>query len=123
MFFILSVLTCASSFAEEDVQLKLYSSDKKTYETILLIDYQKIRISKFCLKNQKMNCQAWTAIENKTLSKKETASMLGNPAAKFCLQQNAKNKILLDDKKREYDYCIFQDGSMVDAWNLYNKHH
>lgn len=45
----------------------------------------------------------------------------GHPASKFCSLQEGKNLILRDEKNRQYDFCQFKDGSMVESWGLYDR--
>lgn len=106
-----------------ELTLDLYNSDKKSYQRIAITEVEGVKISKNCLKSGKMHCAAWKAVGQKAaLTPTPGVGTVGNPAARYCHAHNANNRILLDAKKREYDYCVFSDGSMVDAWSLYNKH-
>lgn len=106
------------------MKLQLFSAKTKSYQSVQIATMNDIKISKSCLeKKNKMNCQAWLAIQKKVADQSAPSPMLGHPAARYCLANNAKNQILRDENQREYDYCVFSDGSMVDAWSLYNRHH
>ncbi|AFX99790.1 hypothetical protein Bdt_0078 [Bdellovibrio bacteriovorus str. Tiberius] len=104
-------------------KLKLFNEDKKKYEVVTVIEYQGLTLSSTCQKNGKMNCDAWKAVQKK-VARQETANVgvVGNPAARYCLAQNSLNRILKDQQGREYDYCVFPDGSAIDSWSLFNKH-
>lgn len=114
----------AFASADSAMTLKVYNDKKKSYEVVSTVEFADVRISKSCKKSGKMNCQAWSAVESRRpLTGPAGVGVVGNPAARYCLDHKASNRILLDEKKREYDYCVFADGSMVDAWSLYNKHY
>jgi uncharacterized protein len=49
--------------------------------------------------------------------------LLGHPAAQYCLQTGGRNIFLTDAKSNQYDYCLFEDESLVDSWSMYWKHH
>lgn len=103
-------------------ELQLYSASTQKYESVTVVDYQGVKISKSCLKDGKPKCQAWNAV-GRGVASIGGGPLLGNPAAKYCGSHKAQNKILKDKMTKEYDYCVFPDGSMIDAWSLYNKHH
>ncbi|MDG0817302.1 DUF333 domain-containing protein [Bdellovibrio svalbardensis] len=110
-----------SSFAAT-TELRMFSADKKKYDTVRVTEYQGVKISESCVKAGKANCQAWTAVQNKIPQTPPPTAVLGNPAAHYCLDQKANNRILIDEKKREFDFCVFADGSVIDSWSLFNKH-
>lgn len=101
----------------------MYSTDKKKYELVKVMDHQGVILSENCQKKGKMDCVAWKAVQNKVaLQETPGVGVIGNPAARYCLSQKSVNRILLDEKGKEYDFCVFPDGSLVDAWSLFNKH-
>lgn len=112
-----------SSVRLSSFELQLFSKEKNKYETVALVDYQGVKISKSCLKSSQMQCQAWGAVLKKVEKQAPPSRVAGNPAARYCLANNANNRILVDSQKHEFDYCVFSDGSMIDAWTLFNKHH
>lgn len=44
-----------------------------------------------------------------------------NPAAAFCLEQGGRYEIR-DDEEGARGFCILEDGTEVDAWELYREH-
>lgn len=101
----------------------MYSSETKKYLNVTVMDYQGFTISQSCLKEGKMSCEAWKAAQKKVEPVATPGvGVIGNPAARYCQAQKSLNRILLDSKEREFDYCEFTDGSVIDAWSLYNKH-
>ncbi len=52
----------------------------------------------------------------------DSKKLIGNPASRNCTLLGGKSIILRDSKNRQYDFCRFQDESMIDSWSLYEKH-
>ena len=71
------------------------------------------------------NCQAVQASRQKPNTPDATTgtNLLGNPAALYCSNHDAKSVILKDAKGNEDSFCEFSDGSLVESWGLYNKFH
>ncbi len=122
LIYFLAFVTCSLSQAAP-LEFRMYSADKKTYQTIQVTEFNGVKISASCIKNGKANCNAWNAVQNKVALSPSGARVVGNPAAHYCLAQKSNNRIFLDQKNREYDYCVFSDGSAIDSWTLYNKHY
>ncbi|MFV3407676.1 DUF333 domain-containing protein [Bdellovibrio bacteriovorus] len=117
------VLMTVNAGAAPVRKLKMFTPETKKYVVVSVLDYQGLTLSESCLKNGKMNCDAWKAAQTKLdVAKTPNVGVIGNPAARYCLSHKALNRILLDAKKAEYDYCVFPDGSVIDSWTLYNKH-
>lgn len=107
--------TVAAFGAEE---YRIYDKDLKKYMTVKMIDYKGRLVSDNCQKKSKMDCLAL----NPKATKKEKNSnvpLLGHPASDYCTQLNGKNRILFDIKNDQYDFCLFEDGSMTESWGLY----
>lgn len=116
---LLSSLLSISAFAQ--TSLKLFENEK--YKDIKISEFQKAHLGSDCLKSGKPNCQAWTVYSGKAKSTtKANTPLAGDPAARYCWDVGAKNRILKSPENKEYDYCVFDDNSMVDAWDLYYKH-
>lgn len=79
-----------------------------------------IRVNSICFTIK--NCKAIAAAKELQSSSKPTLG-IGHPAAQYCQLVGGKNIILTDSKRNQIDYCLFSDESMVDAWDLYYKHH
>ncbi|MGE5085029.1 MAG: DUF333 domain-containing protein, partial [Bacillota bacterium] len=93
------------------------------YEQIKMVEIQKAQFSANCLKGGKLSCDAWKIFTGKPKQQSESkVPLAGDPAAKYCWDVGAKNRILKSTDNKQYDYCVFSDGSMVDAWDLYYKH-
>lgn len=63
------------------------------------------------------NCAAINATKAKPTNALEFAG--GNPAAVNCSNHNATSVVLRDQKGNQNSFCKFDDGSMIDAWDLY----
>ena len=103
---------------------KLTMDDGKTgHKPVSLIEVDKVKVSASCKTGSGYKCMALTAVKKigVTLSPPKTP-LYGNPAARYCLDHGGLNRILKDNKRNEYDYCEFKDGSLVDAWDLLDAH-
>ncbi|WP_413612888.1 DUF333 domain-containing protein [Bdellovibrio sp. HCB-110] len=106
--------------AGTDLKLKYFVNNAYTQ-----VQTQKIgnfRINDLCVKKQ--NCKAMLVAKGKPFKVQETkAPFVGNPGANYCWDVGAKNRVLKDEKNNQYDFCVFEDGSMIDAWDLYRAHY
>ncbi|MNL38071.1 hypothetical protein D3C87_1602570 [compost metagenome] len=89
------------------------------YQVFSTEKYDDLEYSVGCIKNK--NCQASKAAQDKTAPKYKTDNLF-HPAAQFCEARGGKNLIALNDKKEEFNFCRFQDNSMVNSWSMYLKH-
>lgn len=119
LIFLAALLLSVQAFAQ--ASLKFFENEK--YKDIKITDYQKAHLNSECIKSGRPQCQAWSTFSGKTkdLTKADTP-LAGNPAAHYCWDVGAKNRILKAADGKQYDYCVFADSSMIDAWDLYYKH-
>lgn len=118
-FITLSII--ASSALAAETTLKLFENEK--YRDIKIFEVMGTKISADCFKKGNPECAAWKAYSGKPVKVSESKTDLaGNPAARYCGDLKSNNRILKATDGKEYDYCVFTDGSMVDSWSLYNKH-
>ncbi|MBO9666713.1 MAG: DUF333 domain-containing protein [Bdellovibrio sp.] len=114
--FLLSFAAQAGEFS-----LRYYNNDK--YELVKITEVQKTRVTSNCIKNGKPSCKAWSIFLGKPFKvSAQKVPLLGNPAAHYCWDVGAKNRILKADNNEQTDYCVFDDNSMIDSWDLYYKH-
>ncbi|MFM6929617.1 MAG: DUF333 domain-containing protein [Bdellovibrio sp.] len=117
----LIVVTFGIQLRAAELSLRYYTNGK--YEQIKMTEVQKSRFSINCIKNGKPSCDAWTVFSGKSKPESQNKTPLaGDPAAKYCWDVGSKNRILKSADNKQYDYCVFNDGSMVDAWDLYYRH-
>lgn len=75
----------------------------------------------FSKKSKSPLCDAYKALNRKVEVKRPDVPLAGHPAAFFCGSAGGLNRILKDPKNKEYDFCEFKDGSMINSWHLYNR--
>lgn len=88
--------------------------NKGTYESVTIVKVDNLKVNEmYRLKNK---CQALTIAKGKP-HKAESSSgpVYHNAGASYCWDVGAKNRILKDAKNNEYDFCVFEDGFMIDA--------
>lgn len=115
LLLLLATTLCASTSYGES--LKVAKNGK--YESIQVIKYQTFNITSDCAKNK---CLALEATKKKVVTKVSRVPLLGNPASTYCKSAGGVSRILIGQDKKQYDYCMFQDESMIDSWDLYYKH-
>lgn len=99
----------------------LYFRNEK-YETVRI---EVVAGHKF-INCKKKNCEALRFLNAKPVERTSNATPeAGHPAARYCWDAGAENRILKENNpaRAESDFCLFKDGSMVDAWDLYLKHY
>ena len=116
-FFLLFFLFSIESLSKE-IGLQYFVNGKYIGIKIERIENLKINCS------TKAKCKALAVAKGKPFKAEEsTGPSYHNAGASYCWDVGAKNRILKDAKNNEYDFCVFDDGSMIDAWNLYSKHY
>lgn len=116
-----AAIVCMMSVAHADQTLKYFNNDK--YELMKIKTFQKANLNEACFKAGKPNCKAWTVFNGSPKERtKSKTPLAGNPAANYCWDVGAKNRILKAQNNDEYDFCVFDDNSMIDSWDLYYKH-
>ena len=71
-------------------------------------------------KAKKMKCEAAEASAKK-IDKIQNPAPRISPASQLCSIVDGKNLIAFNQKKEEYNFCEFEDGSLVNSWSLYYK--
>jgi len=75
-------------------------------------------ISKACLENDKMECQALKALKKKV--KSDTGPGGTNPGSSVCQKSyNGSVFIATDEKKNQVAFCQFRDGSFLSLDGLW----
>ncbi len=96
---------------------------KEKPEPLKTKKYEELILSESCFKSGKPQCQAYQVSLKKVPSSLPKTSMAPHPAAHYCQDVGGNNRIAKDATGAQYDYCLFKDGSLIDSWSLYNKHH
>lgn len=119
--FISLLLPLSALGAEKILTLKYYVD--KDYVSVPTRRIGKVRVNDMCYRKVS-TCKALKVSKTSPKSARQKKNTLaGNPGANYCWDLGAKNRILKDDQNNQYDFCVFEDGSMVDAWNLYEAHY
>ncbi|NUN05089.1 MAG: DUF333 domain-containing protein [Bdellovibrio sp.] len=117
---VISILVVSSYGHSAGAEFKYYVNGQ--YKSIVIVKIDGLNFNSSCLKET--SCKALRISRGVAFKIHETnSSLAGNPGANYCWDVGAKNRILKDSKNNEYDFCVFDDGSMIDAWNLYAKHY
>lgn len=95
-----SLLTLNNGDLQQEIQIKPFQGLKVNQKCIDLND----------------KCMALLSTKIKLIVKQ--TKIAGHPASKVCQAKGGYSIILKDNKKNEYDYCTFSDGSMVSSWDL-----
>ena len=106
-----------------DLVFETYNPKTKSYDKVVVQEYQGLKISKNCFKKNKPSCMAWSAVKKPVRKNSSPTELLGHPAAIYCGNQKALDRIYKSADQSETDYCVFADGSSIDSWDLYYKHH
>lgn len=117
---IIFILFASTSYALNPNKMKL--SKDNGYIDVTIRTYQNFHLSDNCFKSSGPKCDSFEATKKKierTISKNQS---VGHPAARYCHDKNGVVRILIDENKKQYDYCLFNDGSMIDSWDLYYEH-
>ena len=117
MLFVQFFLIMMSVVNAQTTDLKMYKDGK--YIPVKTQEYKGLKLTQDCFKSKTPNCDAFSATTKKTLISKSKIPLAGHPAARLCLDRDGLNRIVKDKDNKQYDYCLFKDGSMVDAWKLY----
>ncbi len=101
-------------------QLKVWKDDK--YVQVVIKEHAGLHLSDTCLKKSPVVCEAFSATKVATKPSLAKTGTAGHPASRYCHDKNGSVRILISEDNKQYDYCLFKDGSMVDSWDLYYKH-
>ncbi len=104
----------ANSFAKE---FALDTGEKIIKYNIVKVN--NISVDDKCAKDIQ-KCMAYKAVKKKAKipAKSETATLIGHPASKKCLNKGGAPLVLTDKLNNEYDFCIFKDKTLVNSWDI-----
>lgn len=97
--------------------------EKESYVDIKTRVFNNLELTEKCFKSVLPKCDAFDATIKKTPLSKSTTDMLGNLSSRYCHDKGGSSRILIDNDNRQFDFCLFKDKSMIDAWDLYYKHY
>ncbi len=94
----------------------------EAYKIFKTKKYEEFELDMSCFKKAKPDCVAYTMAQVKPKKPVFKHESINNIAAIHCADISGKNLIALDSKKREYNFCLFKDGSMLNSWSAYFKY-
>jgi putative hemolysin len=100
--------------------LKVYEG--KAYVDVQVQEYDHMQMTKDCFKGKTPACDAFSATKKKVTPREPQTDMIGHPAVRYCHDKGGVARILISADNKQYDYCKFKDGSMIDSWHLYYHH-
>ena len=106
------IFVCPYVYAEPFF-LHSFQNSKK----VELIKIDGIYFSKNC---EEKTCEAFKSLSKK-VDFKIQSKIRRHPASLTCFNLGGKNILLRDEKKNEWDFCIFKDQSMINSWALHKK--
>jgi hypothetical protein len=89
------------------------------YQTYAFYEYEDLLLSPDCKKSGKPTCLAYKAAFLPKPTLKRESNMM--PASVLCSELKGKNLIGFNFKKQEFNFCEFEDKSMVNSWSLFRK--
>lgn len=93
--------------------------DGEKYQSYAFFEHDSLLLSPDCRPADRPTCQAFKAAS--AAKPVESKEFNGNPASQLCSDLKGKNLIGFNHKKQEFNFCQFEDKSMVNSWNLYYK--
>lgn len=89
------------------------------YHTFTTKKIGQVAYSHHCFKTAKPDCEAIRLSSLKNITIKIDNPEMRNYASAYCSEIYGKNMIAFDHDKKEYNFCRFEDGSLVASWSLY----
>lgn len=99
-------------------QFRIWKDGK--FRSIDIYSKDNTQFGKKCSQNPK-SCLAFKAYKIKPINVTKDNELAGHPASDHCEAIGGKVYILEDNKRAQYNFCEFSDGSMIDSWSLYNQ--
>jgi len=92
-----------------------------SYQIFKTTKIEQLEFSTNCLKNKKLDCEAYRLSQLKNVKIKLKDPQMQNWGALYCEAIHGRNLIALDQKGNQSNFCRFEDGSLVNSWSLYFK--
>ena len=94
----------------------------EAYKIFKTKTHEEFELETSCFKKDKPECDAYTFAQVKPKNITLKHQGLNNFAAIHCADITGRNLIALDADRKEYNFCFFKDGAMVNSWSVYFKH-
>jgi len=96
----------------------LFSDGK--YHIFKIAIFENLKLNSECVtKGPTPTCKAYLA--SKAPLPVEKPAFNGNPASELCSELKGTNLIAFNYEKKQYNYCQFDDSSVVNSWSLFYK--
>ena len=94
----------------------------QSYKIFKTKTFEKLELSENCFKKTKPDCIAFSVSQSKPGPVKITTEGATNLAAINCANLGGKNLIGMNSKRDQFNFCRFEDGSMITSWSMYFKY-
>ncbi len=96
--------------------------DGQKYKIFEVFETEELKLSSDCKVKppKKMSCQAYQAVTGK-IKETQSSEEAVSPASVLCTQLGGKNFIAFNEKKEQYNFCRFEDQSLINSWSLFYK--
>lgn len=94
----------------------------ESYKIFKTKTFEKLELSENCFKKTKPDCIAFAVSQSKPGPVKITTEGATNLAAINCANVGGKNLIGMNAKRDQFNFCRFEDGSMITSWSMYFKY-
>jgi len=120
-FHALGILLAATTGASANAETYRYWKTTVP-EKIDIVEVAKFHVDEFCAR-RKASCKALTAYKlNPSKQVRKHAQLKGHPASDHCESVAGSVQILTDSKLNQANFCQFEDGSLVDSWDLFSAY-
>ena len=93
-----------------------------SYKIFKTKKFDRLELSEGCFKKAKPACLALEFSQIKPRKLELKAPGMNNMSAIHCEEVGGRNLLALDNKNNHYNFCRFNDGSMVNSWSMHYKH-
>lgn len=113
---IIAILSCAACAQAE--RLTLVTSQNRA--ELLFQRQDGVLIDQKC-KAKLANCLAYQRLKARKPAAQAGLTNASSPATAYCEENEGSVFLLSNEAREEISICAFPDGTMVDAWGLFEK--
>ena len=94
----------------------------ESYKIFKTKKFEKLELTEACFaKSARPKCMAYEFAQIRPKKLEMKAPGLNNMSAIHCDEVGGRNLLALDNKNNQYNFCRFDDGSMVNSWSMHYK--
>ncbi len=106
------------SFKDDEYAIFL----EESYKIFKTKKFEKLELTESCFKKSaKPKCMAYEFSQIRPKKLEMKAPGMNNMSAIHCDEVGGRNLLALDNKNNQYNFCRFDDGSMVNSWSMHYK--